>query len=401
MFNSSVITSQSSNSRYISRDFFFDRTPSNTAQCLTSLSEALQDDRSEGPREDSLKLLEESLELFQRCLTLQEYNYAESQAGSHSAPEDDMSDTEEGGASISDSQPPPQDDRWATILEPITNDTLLDTVLAQLETLTTLSALITGEEGGRGLAWIEEYSTNLMNSKLPAYVLNTDREEEAALTRANFIAALADANFRTQRIDSPTYERALSDAYSPLDISLDPEGLCDKAEALLAYNSSLRLFTPAIIDASSPAQKAQTSSRWKALTAALEVLTSASKIPTADNLPKIHLTRGDVELLRCQLGQAPTLYEPASKNTATLLKNAGTFYKGAMALAAAAGPMGEKEVKEATVKMALVASLGGMGEELKRLVKVEPGACERVLEEAVEEGLITLEWLAGQGFSVA
>jgi len=336
---------------------------SNTAQCLTSLSEALQDDRSGGPREDSLKLLEEALELFQRCLTLQEYNFSESQAESQSAPEDDaedMLDTEDSGVSMTDSQPP-QDDRWASIVEPVTNDTLLDTVLAQLETLTTLCGLVTGNEG-RGLVWIEEYSTDLINQKMPAYVQGTDREDEAALTRANFIAALADSNFRSQRIAGPTYELALSDAYAPLDIAQDPEGLCDKAEALLAYNSSLRL---SYVDAER--QKAHNISRWKALTAALESLTSATKIPSADNLPKIHMTRGDVEILRYQLGQAPSLYEPAAKNGATLLKNAVTFYKGAASLAQASGL--QKEAQEGAIKIALGTSLAGQGEELKDLVK--------------------------------
>src|SRR5271156_5358027 len=54
---------------------------SNTAQVLTSLVEAITEDRSgSASNEDGLRLLEEAIELFQRCLTLQEFDYAESQA---------------------------------------------------------------------------------------------------------------------------------------------------------------------------------------------------------------------------------------------------------------------------------------------------------------------------------
>lgn len=74
-------------------------------------------------------------------------------------------------------------------------------------------------------------------------------------------------------------------------------------------------------------------SRWQALTTALNALTTASKIPSADNLPKIHLARGDVELLRFQLGQPPNNFDSAAKNAGVLVKNAEKFYRGAKALA--------------------------------------------------------------------
>jgi hypothetical protein len=96
---------------------------------------------------------------------------------------------EDGGVSITSSEAP-QDDRWATILEPVTNDTLLDTLLAQLETLTTLCGVIT--DAGKGLAFIEEYASGLLNTKLPAYLFGTDRESEAGLAKSNFMAAAAE-----------------------------------------------------------------------------------------------------------------------------------------------------------------------------------------------------------------
>src|SRR5436305_7522678 len=58
----------------------------NTAQVLTSLVEALSTEKtSPVPKNDQLLLLEEAVELFHRCLTLQEFNYAESHARDEAA----------------------------------------------------------------------------------------------------------------------------------------------------------------------------------------------------------------------------------------------------------------------------------------------------------------------------
>jgi hypothetical protein len=394
---------------------------SNTAQVLTSLVEALTEDRSGSvSKEDGLRLLEEAIELFQRCLTLQEFHYAESQAQEEAAALDPQpsdieipdseapsspatssyvtapstAPSEAGGPPTSE---PAEEERWATIVEPVTNDTLLDTLLAQLETLTLLCELITADEG-RGLAWIDEYSTGLLTTKLPAYTPATDRDEEAALTRATFLAALANANFRCQRIDAPTYARTLDDAFAPLDLAHDPEGLVDKAEALIAYSSALATSL------SDDAQSAAASSRWQALTTALSALSSASALPTAQNLAAIHLLRGDVELLRYALSQPPASYAPAVKSAATLLKNAGTYYRGAEREAVASRTRHEEDVeerKEAVVKGALVEAMGGEPGRLRELIDggdgEKAGEVQRILEDAVEGGLVGIEWLVREG----
>ncbi|PQE18149.1 hypothetical protein CJF30_00009319 [Rutstroemia sp. NJR-2017a BBW] len=361
---------------------------SNTAQVLTSLVEAISESRGSSS-EDSLTLLEEAIELFQRCLALQEYQYTESQTQAQATfdpqgSSDDGQDTEEGGAPISEGgSQAVEDDRWATIVEPVTLDSLLDTLLAQLQTLTTLCGLMNAD-AGRGLAWVEEYSTPLIEEKLQKYLQgNPDREQEAGITRANFIAALADANFRVQRIDIGTYERALNDAYASVNVDDYPEGLCNKAEAFISYNSSLRMNFEA-------AQAREVSiSRWKVLTAALDSLTKASKLPTADNLPKIHLLRGDAELLRLQLGQPPSNYDIATKNGAVLAKNAEKFYRGAGTLAKNEGA--KKEAEEAAVKEALAVGLSGETGKLLELVKMQPELVRGVLEDAVDDGLVSYE----------
>ncbi|KAG0646803.1 hypothetical protein D0Z07_6460 [Hyphodiscus hymeniophilus] len=366
----------------------------NTAQVLTSIVEAISDSR--GISIDPLPLLEESLELFQRCLTLQEFQHTESLTQEESLSQEfPDSDNENGGVSIQDatstSSEPPQDDRWATVLEPITNDTLLDTLLAQLETLTTLCGLINADSG-RGLAWIEEYASSLLTTKLPAYLSGTDRNPEAGLTRANFMAAAAEANFRFQRIDVATYSRAIDEAYSPLDLQDNPEGLANKAEAFISYNSSLRLYHYP----EEEGMKKVLQSRWQALTTALNALTAASKLPSADNLPKIHLARGDTELSRFQLGQPPNNLESAAKNGSVLVRNAEKFYRGAKALAASAGAA--KEGEEAEIKESLAVALAGDAQRLKEAIKLLQST-KAVLEDAIDDGLVSVEQLVGMGIT--
>ncbi|KAJ8065359.1 hypothetical protein OCU04_006047 [Sclerotinia nivalis] len=364
----------------------------NTAQVLTSITEVTSETRNVG-NDDNLALLEEAIELFQRCLTLQEYQYTESQTQAEFVPPSNSDpDMEEGGVSLSDANTQPlQDDRWATIVEPVTLDTLLDTLIAQLQTLAILCGLV-NVDAGRGLAWIEEYSTTLIGQKLQSYLEGTtDREQEAGLAKSNFVAALADANFRSQRIDIGTYERTLNGAYSSLILDDHPEGLCDKAEAFISYNSSLRLNHEA---AQSPEVSA---SRWKVLTAALDSLTKASKLPSADNLSKIHILRGDVDLLRFQLGQPPCDYDIALKNGAVLAKNAEKFYRGAGNLAKMEGL--SKQLEEAEVKEALAMSLYGEKDKLLRCVKLQPELVRGVLEDALDDGLVSYEALSAMGIA--
>ncbi|KAK6605391.1 hypothetical protein H4I95_05197 [Botrytis cinerea] len=248
----------------------------NTAQVLTSIAEVTSETRNVG-NDNNLALLEEAIELFQRCLTLQEYQYTESQTQAESAPiSDDDPDMEEGGVSLSNpNSEPPQDDRWASIVEPVTLETLLDTVVAQLQTLAILCGLV--------------------------------------------------------------------------------------------------------------------------LTAALDNLTKASKLPSADNLPKIHILRGDVDLLRFQLGQPPSNYEVSFKNGAVLSKNAEKFYRGAGNFAKVEGL--SKELEEAEVKEALAMSLYGEQDKLLRCVKLQPEVVRNILEDALDDGLISYEALSAMGIA--
>lgn len=176
-----------------------------------------------------------------------------------------------------------------------------------------------------------------------------------------------------------------------LDLKENPEGLVHKAEAFIAYDSSLRLYPYP-----EESTKEVLQSRWQALTTALNALTAASKIPSADNLPKIHLARGDTELLRFQLGQPPANFDAAAKNGGVLVKNAEKFYRGAKALAGSQGTA--KEGEEASVKEALAVGMGGDATQLKEAIKILTSTKD-VLENAIDEGLVTVEQLVAMGIA--
>lgn len=160
----------------------------------------------------------------------------------------------------------------------------------------------------------------------------------------------------------------------------------NKAEALISFNASIRTNPPTTsqeLNESLPA-------RWQALTTALECLTAASKLPTASNIAKIHILRGDSELLRYQLGQEQPPYDVAAKNAQVLCRNAEKFYRGAALLCE------DKDEKlEASVKEALAKAFGGNALSVGEFAQQQ--ASRRVLEEAIEEGLVHVDQFATMG----
>lgn len=318
----------------------------------------------------------------------------------------DDNSSNEGEAEEKTVQTAPQEDQWASIIEPVTADSLLDTLLACLETLTSFSNLLATNQptSPKTFSWLEKLSTDLLNTKLPAYLslagADSERCTEVFLTRANFLIAFADVTFRAGGIDIPTYSSAIEDAFSyeslATTLPTHPEGLCNKAEALISFNQSLRLALENQLVQKDQIQRVQTT-RWKALTAALTALTTATKLPDAENVVKMHLARGDVELLRYQLGRGgeEIALAAAAKNAPTLLKNAGTYYRGSIALAKQHIESWADEYKEAVIKEGVVQRLaaGNMGlSGLSELVRegLKVADVERVVEDMAEEGLISV-----------
>ncbi|KAK0110478.1 hypothetical protein ONS96_002087 [Cadophora gregata f. sp. sojae] len=379
----------------------------NTAQILTSLTEKLSESSTDV---STLQLIEEALQLFQLCLEVQEKQAQESAAQAQLAESmlsnaskessiqtsQDTNNTEDGGVSLSgessmdvdDGKEPAQDERWASIVEPVDNDVLLDTVLAQLETLTQLCGLMLNVSE-QEISWVEGYAKDLINVKFDQYLTNTDRNLEAKIIRASFLSAFANLQFQADPTDIQTYASAIENAHSALDLSTSAEGLCSYAEALIAFNSTLRLLNNPKINS-----RETISARWSALSTALKNLTAATKVPDVENVVKIHIARGDVEVNRFQLGQLDVVFEPARDNTDVLLRNAGKFYVGAKNFARTYG--WAEEGLDAEVKDALVKGLLGDGDELKQLAAKRGGP---LLAEMVDEGLVTVAQLKSMGIS--
>jgi hypothetical protein len=309
----------------------------NTAQVLTSIAEEVAKDDSLSDA-STVSYLEESLELLQRCLALQEFRYTESQEQAAEALQVLDEAGEQGGFMNEVSQPGQdsddglEDERWASIVEPVTKDTLIDTGLAQLSALTTLCGILGSSPQAPNvpsLAWIEEYSSTLLSVKLPTLVEGTERSVEAGIARAVFITAMLEAGYRKGQIDVQTYRQETDAAFAKIPISTSFDASMAQAASLFAFNIALseseRLPTAGIDLASL---------RWKALATALSNLATASKLPdlAAEDISRTHQLRGDASLYQYQLSKPPVAYPPAVKHSAALLKNAEVFYRNASRL---------------------------------------------------------------------
>jgi hypothetical protein len=375
----------------------------NTAQCLTSLSEAADDasPASGGERDaEGLGYLEEAYGLFERCMKVQEQRYSESQAMEQAAAsggQEDMSaeqDTEEGSVSLggAGSGPPggQQEEQWASIVEPVTADSLIDTLLATIESLTALCAKIPPSPN----PYIETIAqaSSTMYEKLGAYLPSSPdhqtRSHDASLLRANFEAALLDARYRHGSLPFDKYHVLLGEAYAALHLETDPKGLSDMAESLINFQSSVRVNF-----ADEPNAQPKISARWSALTAALKALAAASKLPDVQNLARIHLTRGDAELWRYQIRRISGW--PSNVDPAVMLKNAGVYYRGSAAQVVGPGDReGERTQGEAQVKAAVVKALSEEGvESLMELVRRNEAVVREVVEDMVGEGLVMDMWV--------
>lgn len=365
----------------------------NTAQVLTSLSEEVTNSKhpSDIQLSQAVNCIHEALELFQRCLLVQELRYTESeeqtrQLQAQFAENNNRPDDEVQNEPAADNEGAPQEppEEWAVVVEPVTKNTLIDTTLAQLETLTTLCNLLTFNPGA-GLAWVEEYATDQLRAKISAYVQGSDRQYEASIAYARFTCALHEVAYRSGRIDIQTYHGEIARVFGPdLDLSGDQGGLCSKADALTSFNSAVADLAPSDnLEASNKAM----SLRWQSLSSALEALTAASKLPDGGNLPRIHIARGDVEMSRWRLGTAPWNLPVATNYAATLIRNAQTYYRGAAALAKRDGAA--EEERDGACKEALAAAIAGQKDKLQQLKAAASKDLLVVANDMVDDGLVS------------
>ena len=327
----------------------------NTAGVLTSIAEEIAKDANL-PDARALGLLEEALELQNRCLAIQEHMFAESQE-QHAAmteafqlSERDL--TNETNETTVQPQSPDTDvdqseEQWASIIEPVTKETLLDTTEAQLSTLTTLCSILGSSPESAptsSLTWVEEYSSKLLNLKVSTYLEGTpDRSQDLALVKANFLSALVEAGFRLGNLDAQTYKRERDAAFAVSEMNLS-----NASAFLLANATSLTAFNSALAETMLVDVAPLSSMRWNALAAAIADLTKAAKLAetTAEDLPKTHLLRGDASILQYQLSKPSVGYQAAVSNAPSLLMNAEVFYRNASKLTKDDGEKKEAMLKE-------------------------------------------------------
>lgn len=363
----------------------------NTAQILTSLVDEANERGLvvQSPDQPSL-LLQEALELFALCLKHQEAAYSDFQHQLHATEINVASATSRSSSQLknanatedSNTQSEDRDqvqEQWATIVTPVSKSSILDTILAQLETMTTLFGSLSND---KLIPFIMDYVEPLVKEKLPYYVTGTTYALQAAIALASYNSAEADAKYRLIGLDMQSYSAAVQQAWNSVPLTPQAshvEGLCARAESYINCSNTLR-----ISDSGNTFECSNL--RWQILTAANQDLTAASAFKDDENIVKIHLKKGDVELWRYQLGQPPRSLEIATKNQAVLLKNAEKHYRGAGNLVAVATAY-DSEDGQAKVKEAVAKALGGNGKALSD-VQAQVEQTGEIMEEALEEGLI-------------
>jgi len=374
---------------------------SNTGQVLCSLAEVLVEYRNAPveARSEALNFLCEAVEIFQRCLQVQESQYASSGQGNSN----DAGD--EGDTNMDVDEPPGRpenpipsrggqedeqmsegsgsdDTQWVIVQTPVTLTQILDTALAQLEACASLLPLCAVENrGGKPLPWAQSMGETLLSLKIIPLSQETGREQEAALARANFGVSLGEASFRAGLTDLAGWEAAVHLAFPNSEgTTEDFQELCDRADAHIQLASAAAEKG----EEGEEGEEAVAIFAWRHYAFAAKSLSAAAKLEPAKS--EIHIARGDVEILRAKLG-----IPAAAKSRDVLAKNAGVYYRGAKRLE------GDMRIRiEAAVKEAMVAFEGGDGGEL--LKEIEMGSVvKEVVVEAVDEGLFNAEWLARVG----
>ncbi|KAF2752280.1 hypothetical protein M011DRAFT_393524 [Sporormia fimetaria CBS 119925] len=412
----------------------------NTAQVLTSLSEALIERGPEG-KTSAKGMLEEAVSIFTKCLARQQDEYDQTQAAiaevtasqniepePQRAPPPPVAESQDVESSSSTTDGPVE---WATVVEPITPDSLLETCTAQLGTLTTLLSACDPSELPT-LQMHVESGLDTIETKIPAFIKQAQSfprpvhveepqsgpqlsltaaaperqstpEQDALLAAANFQAAICEGRYRAAQSTTMDYATKVEQLYAPLtsgaieSATLDPT----QVDALSAYADALFSMASAISDrqqsSTSPPSSEDLEAQWTALTHAQTILTKLSSAPnasalTASQLANIFSVRGDIDLSRFHISLLEAANSTWAKSKAVLVSNAGVFYRGSRSYADRAGAAATRKIADAK---AIVAEI--LKQALNGNVQVSPEwkakteEIMRVLQQMVEEGVISVD----------
>lgn len=416
----------------------------NTGQVLTSLAEAvLESGTQEAEKVPATMLLEEAVDLFTKCLASQQLEYEQIQAeiakAKASQENDDIGQAgyatqvpnEESMETSSTSSDAPGE--WATVVEPVTPETILETCIAQLGALTTLLGLYDPSD----LPAIEikaQSGLDTVNTKIPALInlileqpsptaveepapgptlsisssiseeeAKPSPKDEALLAAANFQSSIAEATYRSHQITTVQYAKQIEQIFSDLvQASKGKTSGTSGVNALSAYADSLIDLASAISDGphyniSSPKFIEDLEYQWTALTQAQTTLTQLSSPPhtttlASSRLSDIFSARGDIDLFRFRISLFETAKPAWAKSRAALVSNAGVYYRGARSYAEKAGAINMHKTADAKAIIAgilkdVISTSGSMKESWRGKEK----EVLRMLEQMVEEGIVGRE----------
>lgn len=352
----------------------------NLAQVLSCLYDELPES-TEG-LEASIGILQEAVSHLNSCLTLQEEGFGRQQAELKATAQDAAEEAIEQVPSRPDT-PSSADEAWATIEEPITSSTLLETGRELLEVLIDLCGLLADSKRD-GLQDIEFQAEELMR-RLGFYVENAEQNarEELFLTHARFESAKLEAAFTTGIIDLPVYDSRLKGAF---------ENLASEEEATVLYQYAVSLVDLVRATDRTPGS---TQLHWNRLTRALDMLATATQRPRLGDLFAVHALRGDIELMRLRLstvGDLPANLKSDSVRN-TLLDNAEKYYRGAIGLSRTSSSSVDQDAIDLTlIKEALVSCIiHGNTQAMQELSSQSVASTKIVgaLKEAVDDLLLS------------
>lgn len=344
---------------------------------------------------EAAKLLQEAIGLFDEAMDIQE---AEVNANKAVNTRDGMQDVDMGDEpeAVAPNEVKDEDEKmgkddddggqWALVKEAVTVEDILDTALAELQTLVTLWGLCQYVEGHSDpLTFVRNTGNKLLDKISMLAAPSPDNLPEIALAKANYTVAAADAYFKAGRLSLKYYDTQVRESFTDGKDGLTVSGVA----ATLGHKAQAHIQFGTTVSESSTSDETAGKLVWSHYSAAAKDLAAAATLDTRK--ANLHCLRGDVEMWRSKVNTP--LPEATRK---TLLQNAGVYYRGALRVAQATNDSSEIAI-EAAVKERMVA-----------IEKEDPhpypdatlaniaynGDWRKVAEEAVQDGLFEQSTMA-------
>ncbi|KAJ3571168.1 hypothetical protein NPX13_g5480 [Xylaria arbuscula] len=347
----------------------------NISQALTKMAEINAEDESDDS--EAIRCHREALSIYTYCYQLQADTFAknrvEIERAMRETAQEDMSSNRSEQLATANSISEPQDikeGQWVSVEEPITADTLLDTIIAQLECLKALCSTLASssqlDPDMSALSWIHEYQTQLLTHTLPTLLSENQatlgpRLCDVMLVRATFMCYYLELSFKWSVIDVKEYKQELDTAYTQPGLDHDSEIVLEAlAENLISFNSAL----------ANSDSGAYATLRWSLLMDAQSRLSKVDKKLSNDKknllgvdeksrsdqhrIATTHLQRGDISLLFQVLAYPPNAHPQAQATTSQLLTNAEGYYGNASYLFGKLGPPAEEDKARSELRKAVV-----------------------------------------------